>query len=224
MISSRWLALGIFLILLTYIVFFDKRLRWQDKVRTYGAMFLEGMLGGFIIDAIGINAGYYYFPRQPFLSLEYFAIVIPAWGVFGLLINCLWNWLGKEKFWKGMAVTLIPLFVWYEGTNLLTNSWVYTVPFRFVVLGWIPLIWTFAGCNRRRRVVFKIEQWRNEFQEQSFEHQIIWGLLTTTRVILTVAMFPLLLTVLVRVCADLPMLVKQKIPVWSYTKHLLAME
>ena len=224
MISARWLSLIVFILLVSYIIIFEKNTKWRDKLRTYGMMLLEGMVGGFIIDAIGISAGYYYFPRQPFLSWQYFAIVIPAWGVFGLLINCLWNWLGKERFWKGMAVTLVPLFAWYEGTNLLTQSWVYTVPFHFVALGWIPLTWTFAGCNRRRKVVFKIERLRLEFQEQSFVHQVMRGFLTTTRVILIVAMFPLLLTILIRLCVELPMLIKQKIPVWAYTKHLLVME
>lgn len=217
MISSRWLALGIFCLLLVGITFFDKG---NKKFKRFGMMFLEGMVGGFIIDSIGINAGYYYFPRQPFLSVEYFAIVIPCWGVFGLLINCLWNWLGKEKFMRGMVMTLIPLFAFYEGTNILTNSWVYHTPFWAVGLGWMPLVLVFAGCNRRRKVVFKIERLRLLYQGNN----LVRGALTIARVALIVVMFPLLISVIVRLCIELPMLIKRDVPIWAYTKYLLVME
>ncbi len=103
---SRYISLAIFIALFLIITFYSKS-PWRQKARYYGIAFLEGMVGGFLIDSIGINAGYYYFPRQPFLSLEYFAIVIPCWGVFGLFINCLWKWIGKEKFLNGMAVTVM---------------------------------------------------------------------------------------------------------------------
>ena len=224
MISSRWLALGVFVLLLVAIASFDKRSNWKEKFKRYGVMFLEGMVGGFIIDNIGIRAGYYYFPRQPFLSFEYFAIVVPCWGVFGLLINCLWNWLGKEKFIRGMAMTLFPLFTFYEGTNLLTNSWVYTAPSWAVITGWIPLVWIFAGCNRRRRVVHKIERLRMSFQDNSLAHEVIRGTLTTARVLLIVVMFPLLIAVIIRLCVELPTLIKRDINLWAYTKYLLVME
>lgn len=224
MISSRWLALGVFIILLVCISLFDKGCNWKEKIKCHGMMFLEGIVGGFIIDCIGINAGYYHFPREPFLSWHYFAIVIPCWGVFGLLVNCLWKWLGKEKFLRGMVVTLFPLFTWYEGSNLLTCSWVYTAPMWSVYLGWIPLVWTFAGCNRRRRVVWKIEQWRGHVQKDNLEHQLIRGILTVTRVFLVVVMFPLLISVLIRLCVEFPVLIRRSIPIWGYAKYLLAME
>jgi len=224
MLYSRWLALGIFVILIGFIVFFDKSGNWKQKAKQYGMMFAEGMTGGFIIDCVGISAGYYYFPRQPFLSMEYFAIVIPCWGVFGLLLNILWNTLGRDKFWQGMAVTLVPLFIWYEGTNLLTQSWVYTTPFYSVALGWIPLTWTFAGCNRRRRVVFKIEEWKLNFRGDKLVHQLIYCALTITRVLLTIAMFPLLIAILIRVCVETPMLVRRNINMWEYAKNLLVMQ
>ncbi len=224
MISSRWLALGVFILLLVAIASFDKRSNWKEKFKRHGIMFLEGMVGGFIIDNIGIRAGYYYFPRQPFLSLEYFTIVIPCWGVFGLLINCLWNWFGKEKFIRGMAMTLFPLFAFYEGTNILTNSWVYHTPFWVVGLGWMPLVMVFAGCNRRRKVVFKIERLRMLYQDDSLVHGLIRGTLTIARVALIVVMFPLLLAVIIRLCVELPILIKRDVNLWSYTKHLLVME
>lgn len=213
-----------FIVLVVVILCIDKDKNGKCKLKTYGMMFLEGMAGGFIIDAIGISAGYYYFPRQPFLSIEYFAIVIPAWGVFGVLVNCLWSWVGKEKFWQGMAVTLVPLFAWYEGTNLITHSWVYTTPFWAVGLGWVPLIWTFAGCNRRRRVVFKIEAWKAKFQGDKFSHGLVFCSLSIVRVLLTVAMFPLLLAVLVRLCFEFPALIRRDISVRTYFKYLVAME
>lgn len=224
MLYSRYLALGILAVLLIIILFYDKERKGINKFKYYGMAFLEGMMGGFIIDYIGINAGYYYFPRQPFMSVEYFAIVVPCWGVFGLLINCLWNWVGKERFWKGMAVTLISLFAWYEGTNLITHSWVYTTPFWAVGLGWIPLIWTFAGCNRRRRVVFKIEAWKANFHEDKLSHNLVYCLLSVTRVLLTIAMFPLMLAVLFRLAVGMPMLIRRDINIWTYTKALLVME
>ena len=220
MLYSRWLALGIFVLLIGAIAIFDRDRNLKRKVKNYGMMFVEGMAGGFIIDCIGISAGYYYFPRQPFLSAEYFAIVIPCWGVFGLLLNTLWHLLGKEKFWRGMAVTLVPLFAFYEGTNLLTQSWVYTTPFYAVALGWIPLTWTFAGCNRRRRVVFKIEEWKLKFKED----KLIYNGLTMIRVLLTIAMFPLMIAIIIRLCVELPLLIKRNSNVWEYTKTLLAME
>jgi len=210
--------------LIVVIIYFDRDKNLKRKAKNYGMMFVEGMAGGFIIDCIGISAGYYYFPRQPFLSIEYFAIVIPCWGVFGLLLNTMWNLLGKDKFWQGMAVTLVPLFAFYEGTNLLTQSWVYTTPFYIVALGWIPLVWTFAGCNRRRRVVFKIEEWKLNFVEQKISHQLVYGMLTLARVVLTIAMFPLMIAVIIRLCVEIPTLIKRDISIWAYTKTLVAME
>jgi len=221
---SRWIAVGIFVALIVVIIYFDRDKNLKRKAKNYGMMFVEGMAGGFIIDCIGISAGYYYFPRQPFLSIEYFAIVIPCWGVFGLLLNTMWNLLGKDKFWQGMAVTLVPLFAFYEGTNLLTQSWVYTTPFYIVALGWIPLVWTFAGCNRRRRVVFKIEEWKLNFVEQKISHQLVYGMLTLARVVLTIAMFPLMIAVIIRLCVEIPTLIKRDISIWAYTKTLVAME
>ena len=224
MFYSRWIAVGIFVALIVVIIYFDRDKNLKRKAKNYGMMFVEGMAGGFIIDCIGISAGYYYFPRQPFLSIEYFAIVIPCWGVFGLLLNTMWNLLGKDKFWQGMAVTLVPLFAFYEGTNLLTQSWVYTTPFYIVALGWIPLVWTFAGCNRRRRVVFKIEEWKLNFVEQKISHQLVYGMLTLARVVLTIAMFPLMIAVIIRLCVEIPTLIKRDISIWAYTKTLVAME
>lgn len=178
--------------------------------------FLEGMVGGLLIDVVGIGAGYYYFPRQPFLSLEYFAIVIPCWGVFGLFINCMWQWIGQEQLIRGMIAN-IPLFMFYEGTNLLTGSWIYTVPFYVVALGWIPLIIVFAGCNRRRRVVFKMDTWIRQCNTR-------WVyILKGVRISLVVIMFPLLLVSIYKVVADLIVLKRSGISIKAYAREYLMM-
>ena len=84
-------------------------------------------------------------------------------------------------------------------------------------------MWTFAGCNRRREVVFKLEALRQQFQSESFVHQVIRDGLMAARVLLTVAMFPLLIAIIIRICVELPTLIREEINVWSYTKYLLAM-
>ena len=218
MLSSRWVALIVFSILVGFIVAYDKD-TWRQKVRYYGMTFLEGMVGGFIIDIIGVNAGYYYFPRQPFLSWQYFAIVIPCWGVFGLFINCLWRWLGKEQFIRGMAVTLFPLLLYYEGANLLTNSWVYTVPFHIVAIGWIPLIIVFAGCNRRRKVVFKMDKWIRQCEQPKLRLG-----LQVLRYSLTVLMFPLLIVSIFKVLSDLVAIRNTDITFGKYMRQYLMIE
>jgi hypothetical protein len=224
MLYSRYLAIALFVGLLSYIIFFDKGKTWKEKFKIYAMMFIEGMIGGFIIDCIGVNAGYYVFPRQPFLSMEYFSIVIPCWGVFGMLINCLWTWVGKEKFWRGMAITLVPLFAFYEGTNLIAGSWVYHAPLWSIAIGWIPLVWVFAGCNRRRRVVHKIEEWKQGYTKQTLAHQTMRFILTSARVLLIIAMFPLLIAIFARLLIDLQFIIRRKVNVWNYTKCLLAMQ
>jgi hypothetical protein len=221
---SRYLCIGVFIALVFVIAFFEKGISWKEKLKKYGTMFLEGMVGGFIVDCVGINAGYYDFPRQAFMSFEYFTIVIPCWGLFGMLINCLWNWLGKEKFIRGMLVTYIPLFIWYEGTNLITGSWVYHAPLWSIIVGWMPLIIVFSGCNRRRRVVHKIEEWRTSLNSDNPTEQILRGILTLARIIVTLLMFPLLLAVLVKLLIDLKFLITRKASIWNYTKCLLAMQ
>ncbi len=208
--SSRWLALVIFVVLLAIISLRDKE-SWKYKISHYGMFFLEGMVGGLIIDSIGVNAGYYYFPRQPLYSIEYWAIVIPAWGVFGLALNYLWRVVGKDKFIRGTMITLPILFAWYEGTNLLTHSWVYTVPFHVVVLGWIPLIYVFSGCDHRREVVFKIDSWIRQCENEYYR----FGL-QSLRVLLVVVMFPLLFVSIGKVIRDLFIIKRANISVKEY--------
>lgn len=193
--SSRWLALFVFLILYVLITLYDKD---KGKLSRYGMMFSEGMVGGLIIDTIGVNLGYYFFPRQPLYSLEYWAIVIPCWGVFGLFLNSLWRWVDKGSILRGSIITISSLFVWYEGTNLLTDSWVYTVPFYTVVLGWIPLGFVFAGCDHRREVVFKMDSWIRHCSNEYYRYG-----LQALRMFLVVVMFPLLLVSIGKIIRDM---------------------
>ena len=216
MIYSRWLSLAVFAILLLFIAFYDKNNR-GIKAKKYSKAFIEGMIGGIIIDSIGVNAGYYYFPRQEIYSLSYFAIVVPCWGVFGLLINCIWQWIGKEVFTRGLLVTLIPLFAFYEGTNLIAGSWVYTVPFHVVALGWIPLILVFAGCNRRRRVVFKLKM----LKEQYSGNQAITVCLNVLLGLTTVVMFPLLIMSIIKMLHELPKLREAHFTHREYMEYLM---
>lgn len=219
---SRWLALVVFLILIGIIFFRDKKRTLRVKVKYYGTMFVEGMVGGLIIDSIGVNAGFYSFPRQPLYSLDYFTIVIPCWGVFGLLLNCLWDWFGKERFLQSMAVSILPLFVFYEGSNLITGSWIYTVPFHIVVLGWIPLGWTFAGCNRRRKVIFKIEQWKQQFVGGGIKIPIR-VILESVKLILIVVMFPLMLVAMVKIIGNITSLIKERASLSDYKNYMKVM-
>jgi len=199
-LHSRYITLGVFIVLVLLITFTDKD-KTKSKITKWSIAFLEGMVGGFIIDSIGINAGYYYFPRQPFLSLEYFAIVLPCWGVFGMLVNYTWNKLGQEKFVQGLAITTPLLFLFYEATNLITNSWVYTTPTWAIMLGWTPLVLTFAGCHRRRDLKRGIEEEEEKARQKN--KTVVANLLFVSRILITVIMFPLLVVSLLRIFVEL---------------------
>lgn len=215
--QSRYLAIVVLFVLIFFISFRDKKRTLRHKLKYYGTMFAEGMVGGLIIDSIGVNAGYYGFPRQPLYSLNYWLIVIPCWGIFGMLINCLWDWFGKEKFIRSMVVTFIPLFCFYEGTNLITGSWVYHAPLIAIVSGWIPLVWTFAGCNKRRKVVHKVESLKTH--RVGFRNRTIDFGLSFIKCILVVIMFPLLFVVVAKWVINIGELVKNKATATDYTEY-----
>lgn len=213
---SRWLALVAFLLLILFISFRDKKRTLRNKLKYYGMMFVEGMVGGLIIDSIGVNAGFYSFPRQPIYSLDYWLIVIPCWGIFGMLLNCLWDWFGQDKFLRSMAVSIIPLFIFYEGTNFITHSWIYTSPFSVVVAGWIPLGWTFAGCNKRRRVVFKVESLVIEYKD----NYLVSNCLNIVKWLLIIIMFPLLLVAVAKVMVDVVIMLREKSSIVAYKEYI----
>jgi len=180
----RWIALAAFVILL---------ILSRKDLKHLGIVFIEGMVGGLIIDTIGVNLGYYTFPRQALYSLNYFAIVVPCWGVFGALIDYFWRTLGKEKFLRASTIVTPFLFASYEGLNLLTGSWVYHLPWGVVAPCWLPLIYTFAGCHRREEVIKKIKS--VEIKYTGLRHEVLAGV----RVFLTIIMFPLLFVSLFRI-------------------------
>ncbi len=195
MFSGRWIALVLFIVLLVLIS--REKGTLKNKFTKCGILFVEGMIGGLIIDSIGINAGYYFFPRHPIYSLSYFAIVLPAWGVFGMFIDYTWHKLGKEKFVRGLTITTPLLFAFYEGSNLLTGSWIYTASTQAVILGWFPLILVFAGCHRRRDFKKAIEEEIEKAKEG--EKFVLQGVLIFAKVLLIVVMFPLLFVSLFRI-------------------------
>ncbi len=105
--------------------------------------FVLGFLGGFLIDIFGVKmAKLWKYPRQKFLSPEYFRIVLPAWGVFSMAINLTWEWFFGNFFIAVIIITLI-LFAIHELPNVKTHSWKYYTPTWLVILGWPPLIIVF---------------------------------------------------------------------------------
>ena len=217
MILSRYISLLAFVIMA--VIMLRERGNLKRKLVNYWALFLEGMIGGIVIDSIGINLGYYYFPREPIYSLSYVVIVLPCRGVFGLIANYLWTKLGREKFLKGMVLTLPILSVFYEGSNLITQSWVYTVPFYCVALGWIPLVLAFVGCHRRRKVVKKLDS----LIASCSNRNVVYGL-SALRIIAVIVMFPLLLASLVKLIQHWPEIRKDATVLWDYSKAIVLMK
>ena len=111
--------------------------------------FLLGMISGLLIDLIGVGKlGLWSYSRQPFLKKKYFAFVVPAWGIFGMLINLTWNWFVHSTIWEHLlfflAITTV-LLILYEVPNLKIKSWQYCTSKWLVILGWFPLILFFRA-------------------------------------------------------------------------------
>jgi hypothetical protein len=132
-----------------------------DPIVAISPLFL-GMLGGLILDIIGHKMRLWNYPRQSFLSREYFLFVIPAWGVFSSQINVIWN-LARKYFitceWPQAVIfttfllyfSLCPL---YELPNLYRKSWEYSTAMRGVLVGWIPLILYFRALYKIFYLIF----------------------------------------------------------------------
>lgn len=118
--------------------------------------FFVGMLSGFILDIFAHWLKLWSYPRQPFLSKNYFLLVIPAWGVFGSQVNVIWNLL--REYWiniewlSGVTITTVflafSLFTLYEIPNLYRKSWQYSVSLINVLPGWILLILFFRASYK----------------------------------------------------------------------------
>ena len=128
----RWFGLACFIILLV--------VAWRRRdLKHYVISLGVGCIVGFTIDCVGIPLGLWEFPRQPFLSWEYFLIVIPCWGVFGATINMINDWFMKKN-WLSIIILSVAVMLLYEVPNLITGSWEYSASSWLVMLGWFPLI------------------------------------------------------------------------------------
>lgn len=105
--------------------------------------FIAGAFLGLFIDYIGIEKlKLWRYPRQLFLSRKYFLIVIPAWGVFGMIINLFWIWFNVKALF--MFITL-GLLILYEFPNLNSKSWEYYTSSKIVIIGWFPMVILFRA-------------------------------------------------------------------------------
>ena len=108
-----------------------------------GIAFWAGVVLGFLLDCIGVGKfNFWKYPRQKFLSKEYFELVVPAWGVFGMTINLLWQWFDTPIAFIAITAGLIVI---YELPNLISKSWEYYTNKYAVVGGWFPLILSFRA-------------------------------------------------------------------------------
>ena len=131
----RWFGLACFLILLF--------MAWRrGYLRNYAISLIAGCVVGFTIDYAGVSLNLWNFPRQPFLSWQYFAIVVPCWGIFGATINMVNDW-HMRKGWISILILSVVVMAIYEVPNLLTESWLYSASTVIVLLGWFPLIFLF---------------------------------------------------------------------------------
>lgn len=102
--------------------------------------FIVGGISGFILDIVGVKILHFWkYPRQPFPRRKYLAIVVPAWGVFGMTINLLWDWI--DISWLAFCLLTAGLVFIYEAPNLWTKSWEYNGSPRWLIgTGWLLMI------------------------------------------------------------------------------------
>lgn len=131
----RWVSLGMGLMLLAWAI---KR----RKARQYGLAIITGAACGVALDVVGIGVlGLWEYPRQPFMTWRYWVILPATWGVFGGLINMLWDSLSKYSLILIAVILAVAVGFLYEIPNLWTGSWAYfKVPVWLIAVGWLPLI------------------------------------------------------------------------------------
>ncbi len=135
----RWLGLIIGISLLSTAIA-------RGELREAGIAFLVGAVGGLIVDALGIKwLRLWEFPRQPFFSKKYFAFITTGWGIFGMMVNLLWNWCDINPWWLALLFSTVILFLICELPNFLTKSWIYKAPWWSIVAGWFPLVLSLRG-------------------------------------------------------------------------------
>lgn len=130
----RWIMMALAIVMLPVII--AKSLFYESFV-----MFVAAIGLALVIDMAAIKGKIWYYPRQKFLSIEYFGIVLPAWGIFGISINLIWPYLGGGLY--SLAIIAISMFIFYEIPNIKTRSWYYKYPLPIVFIGWFPLVATF---------------------------------------------------------------------------------
>lgn len=105
--------------------------------------FTIGALGGFAVDYLGIRVlKLWTYPRQKFLKKEYFMLVIPGWGVFGMMVNLPLSWIQVSNE-IALPMLMLSLFVFCELPNIKIGTWKYNAPIWLIALCWIPLILAF---------------------------------------------------------------------------------
>jgi len=113
----------------------------KGELREAGIAFAIGTVSGFFIDFVGIKwLRFWEYTRHPFLSVKYFTIVIPCWGIFGALVNLIWNLMDGFEPWLAFVVLTVALLVFWEALNLITRTWKYNIPIWLMMVGWFPLI------------------------------------------------------------------------------------
>jgi len=130
----RWIMMALAIAMLPVVIV--KSLFYESLI-----MFVEAVGIALVIDMIAMKGKIWYYPRQKFLSKEYFGIVLPAWGIFGISINLIWPYLGGGLY--SLAIIALSMFVFYEIPNIKTGSWHYKYSLPIVFLGWFPLVATF---------------------------------------------------------------------------------
>jgi hypothetical protein len=128
----RWLILltGIILSSIAYL---------RNEIINASVAFGLGISIGFFVDWLGIRKlRFWDYPREPFLGMRYFIIALPDWGLIGMIVNLLWDWI-ENPCLAFMAVIAV-LFLTHDLPNLKTKSWRYYAPIWLVAIGWVIFI------------------------------------------------------------------------------------
>lgn len=132
MIQIRWIMLVLGIAVLLPAIF-------RGEIRYAIISFVIGMICGLLIDLVGVNLMHLW--EYSGSKVVYYMITVPCWGIFGMSINLLWNWIKLP--WLAFIVITVGLFLLMEAPNLQTRSWIYHAPTWLVIIGWIPLILSF---------------------------------------------------------------------------------
>lgn len=111
----------------------------KRRVKDAAISFVIGLIFGSAIDFVGSYLLRLWDYAGP--TWVYVLITIPCWGVFSMAINLLWNWIENPRV--ALPVITLGLFSYLELPNMITGSWIYSMPLWFVAIGWIPLVLSF---------------------------------------------------------------------------------